>query len=187
MSGNHDDRYAGTRLHEMNAAPTTGTNNRIMLAVLTVHEAVHGNPWITERWRVLGVVAGDSLGTARERRAVRSGPEAQEYLWTGLPLCLNVSEADSYYYNLIGDNPSVYVFGHRDDDGEFVPIQVSIEYIDAMAHGESGNEVCAVPMPPDIYRHVEEFVLEHFVPEEPRQRRKRDEGRRGGGQREPND
>jgi hypothetical protein len=171
----------------MNPASATATTNRFMLAVLTAREAVHGNPWISERWRVLGVVAGESLGSARERRVVRSGPETREYLWTGLPLCLNVSEADSYYYNLIGDNPSVYVFGHRDDDGEFVPTQVSIEYIDALAHGESGNEVFAVPMPPEIYRCVEEFVLEHFVPEEPRQRRKRDDGRRGGGRREPND
>lgn len=171
----------------MSTASTIGTNNRIMLAVLTAREPVHGNPWISERWRVLGVVAGESLGKARKRRVVRSGPEIQEYLWTGLPLCLNVSEADSYYYNLIGDNPSVYVFGHRDDDGEFVPTQVSIEYIDAMAQGESGSEIFAVPMPPVVYRQVEEFVLEHFVPEEPRQRRKRDEGRRGGGQHEPND
>ena len=187
MQGIRNDGYAGKWLHHMNMASATGTNNCIMLAVLTAREAVHGNPWITERWRVLGVVAGESLGKARERRVARSGPEAEEYLWTGLPLYLNVSEADSYYYNLIGDNPCVYVFGHRDDDGEFVPTQVSVEYIDALAHGEAGNEVFAVPMPPELYRHVEGFVLEHFVPEEPRQRRKRDESGRGGGQHEPND
>ena len=171
----------------MSTTSVTGTSNRITLAVLTAREAVHGNPWITERWRVLGVVAGESFGTVRERRVARSGPESEQYLWTGLVLCLNVSETDSYYYNLIGDKPCVYVFGHRDSGGEFIPTQVSIEYIDALSHGESGNEMFSVPMPPEVYRTVEEFVLEHHVPEEPRQRRKREPGAGCGGQRGPSD
>ena len=170
----------------MNATSASGMHDRIALAVVTAHEPVHGNPWISDRWRVLGVVAGEAPGSMRERRLMRSAPEAQEYLWTGLVLRLNASEADSYYYNLIGDNPSVYVFGKRDDEGEFIPTAVSIDYIDAMAYAESGNEMFAVPMPPEVYRRVEQFVLEHFVPEEPRQRRKRDMNRHGG-YREPND
>lgn len=174
-------------LPDLSTASATGVRIRITLAVLTAREAVNDNPWITERWRVLGVVAGESFGAARERRVARSAPDSEQYLWTGLPLCLNVSEADSYYYNLIGDNPCVYIFGHRDTSGEFVPTQVSIEYIDAMAHAETGNEVFSVPMPPEVYRKVEEFVLEHFVPEEPRQSRKRGDDRSGGGYREPND
>jgi hypothetical protein len=174
-------------LPDMNTAPAASARIQITVAVLTVREAVKGNPWITERWRILGVVAGESLGTARERRVVRSAPDSEQYLWTGLSLLLNEPEADSYYYNLLGDNPSVYIFGHRDASGEIVPTQVSVEYIDAMAHAETGNEVFSVPMPPEVYRIVEEFVLEHFVPEEPRQSRKRGDDRSGGGHREPND
>ncbi len=174
-------------LPDMSTASAAGARSHIALAVLTAREALPDNPWITERWCVLGVVAGESFGAAREKRVARSAPESEQYLWTGLSLRLNVSEADSYYYNLIGDNPSVYVFGHRDTSGEIVPTQVSIEYIDAMAHAETGNEVFSVPMPPEVYRKVEEFVLEHFVPEEPRQRRKRGDDRSGGGYREPHD
>lgn len=171
---------------DSSAASTASAHVAIALAVLTAREAVHDNPWITERWRVLGVVAGESFGSAREKRVIRSTPESEQCLWIGLSLYLNVSEADSYYYNLIGDNPCVYIFGHRDTSGEIVPTQVSVEYIEAMAHAETGNEVFSVPMPPEVYRTVEEFVLEHFVPEEPRQSRKRS-GKSGGGYREPND
>ena len=174
-------------LPDLSASSAAGARIHIMLAVMTTRETVHDNPWIAERWRVLGVVAGESFGTGRNKRLVRSTPESEEYLWTGLSLCLDASEVDSYYHNLIGSNPSVYIYGHRDNSGEIIPTQISIEYIEAMAHAEFGNEVFPVPMPPEAYRKIEEFVLEHFVPEEPRQHRKRGDDRGGRGVREPND
>lgn len=147
--------------------------DKISLSVVTAREPVTDNPWINERWRVLGVVAGsDKRAPGIERTLLRSGPEGEQYLWSGLVLPLHAAEADGYYYNLIGQNPSVYVFCECDESGEPRPRQLTIEYIDAMAHTESGNTTFSVPMPPEVYRHVERFVLEHFVPEEPRMKRK---------------
>lgn len=159
--------------------------DRIPIAVLTAREGVHDNPWITERWKVIGVVAGEALGTKRARRCVRSTPDAAQYLWTGFTLHLSPAEADSYYYNLIGDNPSVYVYAQRDDSGEPVPRQVSLDYIEAMALSESGNDSYAVPMPPEVYRIVEQFVLEHYEPEEPRLKRKHERNAAHGEPHEP--
>ncbi|UCH54030.1 MAG: DUF3305 domain-containing protein [Pseudomonadota bacterium] len=146
----------------------------VPVGVVTVHETVSGNPWINERWRVVGVLAGETLGTTRGRRSIRRGQDSEEFLWTGLTLRLTPVEADSYYHNLIGRAPAVYVKTQAENDGEPIPIQVSIEYIEALAFDEAGNDSHAVPMPPDIYRIVERFVLEHYVPEEPRMKRKRD-------------
>jgi hypothetical protein len=150
--------------------------DRIALSVITAHEPVMGNRWISERWRVLGVVAGAHVAAkGRERTQLRAGPDGERYLWSGLTLTLRAADAESYYYNLVGDNPSVYVYCHYDDDGELVPLQATLEYIDAMAHGESGNETFAVPLPPELYRCVEQFVLDHYVPEEPRLKRKHEQ------------
>jgi Protein of unknown function (DUF3305) len=146
----------------------------ITIGVLTEHTAVRDNPWITERWRAIGVVAGEHFGGARERRPTRTATEVQEYLWTGFELRLTKSQADSYYFNLVGANPSVYVLGHVDDDGEFVPTEVSVDYIDALSRAETGADTFVVPMPPEVYRMVEEFVLANYEPEERRPKRKHD-------------
>lgn len=151
----------------------TVLGDEIPLSVITARETVSDNPWIDERWKVLGVVAGHSQDIGHINcRQVRTGPEGEEYLWTGLVLRLKKSEVDSYYYNIVGNNPSVYVFCRTDDSGEPRPHTITVDYIEAMAHGESGNTTFAVPMPPEVYRGVERFVLEHYTPEEPKMKRK---------------
>lgn len=147
---------------------------RIALAVVTAREAVAGNRWISERWRVVGVVASADAPGKLNRRALRTDTDSEQYLWTGLTLQLHPSEAESYYYNLLGTNPSVYVYCDDDPSGEPCPRFVTAEYIDAMGHRETGNSTHAVPMPPDIYRRIERYVLEHYQPEEPKMKRKRD-------------
>jgi hypothetical protein len=147
--------------------------SEIPLGVITAREPVSGNAWISERWKVLGVVAGQVNNTGGiVCRQLRAGPEGEEFLWTGFVLRLQQNEVDSYYYNIVGQNPSVYVYCQNDDSGEPRPRAVTIDYIDAMSHGESGNATFSVPMPPEVYRCVEEFVLAHYTPEEPKMKRK---------------
>jgi hypothetical protein len=147
--------------------------DQIPLAVITAREPVTDNKWISERWRVVGVVAGSSQDRGKLARTVlRSAPDGEQYLWTGLVLRLRPSEADSYYYNLIGQNPSLYIYCHQESTGEPCPRSITAEYIDALAHGETGNDTHSVPMPPDVYRCIEHYVLEHYVPEEPKMKRK---------------
>jgi hypothetical protein len=148
--------------------------DRFPLGVIVAREPVHGNRWIDERWQVAGVVCGSAVAGGRERRVLRDGPEGTHYLWPGLELRLRAADAESYYYNLLGDNPSLYVYCDAADDGELVPVSVSAEYIDAMWHQEFGNLTFAVPMPAEVYRSIEQFVAQHYVPEEPRRKRKRD-------------
>lgn len=158
--------------------------DRLPLGAIVAREPVAGNRWIEERWRVSGLVCGAVVDGERRRQLLREGPEGSQYLWSGLELRLRPGEAESYYYNLLGSNPSLYVYCERDASGELLPFSVSAEYIDAMWHQEFGNEVQAVPMPPEVYRFVEQFVMAHYTPEEPRRKRKRDavpSGEAGGG------
>lgn len=156
--------------------------DRIPLSVITAREPVANNPWIDERWKVVGVVAGAANESGKITRSLlRAGPDSEQYLWTGFELRLRRSETDAYYYNLIGQNPSLYVYCHVDERGEPCPRSVTAEYIDAMAHSESGNPTFSVPMPPEVYRLIECYVLENYTPEEPRMKRKheRDANRAG--------
>jgi hypothetical protein len=155
--------------------------DRLPLGAIIAREPVTGNRWIDERWRVAGVVYGAVVDGERRRSLLREGPEGTHFLWTGLELRLKPADAESYYYNLLGDNPSLYVYCEAGEDGELVPISVSAEYIDAMWHQEFGNAVFAVPMPPEVYRIIEQFAAAHYVPEEPRRKRKRDCAPNGGG------
>lgn len=155
--------------------------DRLPLGAIVAREPVAGNRWIDERWRVLGVVCGAVVAGKRSRKVLRDGPEGTHYLWSGLELRLRPADAESYLYNLGGDNPSLYVYCETAEDGELVPVSVDAEYIDAMWHQEFGNPVFAVPMPPEVYRIIEQFAAAHYVPEEPRAKRKRDGAPNGGG------
>jgi hypothetical protein len=156
--------------------------DRFPVSVIIAQEPVQNMRWISERWTVLGVVGGQNVteGTI-ERKLIRAGQEGNQYLWTGFSLTLLRSAADSYYYNLMGKSPSVYVVCHRKEEGkEITPFLTTVEYIAATAYGEVNTEVFAVPMPPEIYRWVEQFVLENFVPEEKKSKRKHADGFKEG-------
>jgi Protein of unknown function (DUF3305) len=165
-------------------------NDRMHLSVITAREPVANNRWISERWRVVGVVAAGAVDrSGGERRTIYSGTDATHYLWSGFELRLYPHESESYYRNLLGQVPSVYVVCQVDESGELIPVETSADYIEAGARREAGDEVAPVPMPPEIYRWVEAFVVNHYTPEEPKLRRKRPDGHRSGGPRqyEPND
>ena len=85
----------------------------------------------------------------------------------------------------MASRPSVFVVCAEDEDGEPPrPVHATVSYGEASAYMETDEPVFSVPMPPEIYRWVEGFVLEHYVPEPPRKRRREDwkrGERRGGG------
>lgn len=144
------------------------------VAVVTAREPVSDNRWISERWRVVGVLPGEVLPDEGGRRLIRAGPDGEQYLWGGFAIRLNETDADAYYYNLVGRNPSVQVICERSDNGELLPRVTTVDYIDGMSFREAEYEVHAVPMPPELYLWVERYVLDHYVPEEKPLRRKRD-------------
>lgn len=157
----------------MSISETQLPSDRIPLSIVTAREPVTNNPWISERWKVAGAVAGQVKDSGKiVRTLLRAGPDNEQYLWSGFVLRLRPSEADSYYYNIIGQNPSLYVYCDYDDSGEPCPRSVTAEYIEALSHAETGNAVFNVPMPPEVYRIIEQYVLEHYEPEEPKMKRK---------------
>ena len=134
---------------------------------------VKRGPWSVPSWRAVSVVAGEHVaGVGSGPKAVYEGDDEAQYLWSGLSMSLHRDLAEEYWYNLTGDNPSLFVICHETPEGELTPFRVTADHDSATTCLESDDQVFSVPIPPEIYRYLEEFVVAHFVPKE-RKKRKR--------------
>jgi hypothetical protein len=124
---------------------------------------------------VVGVVAGEHAGAVPAPAA--GGGAGAHRVYAGLNLQLHRDDAESYYCNLVAERPSVFVICEQTDGGELKPMRVTVSYGEASAWTEVEETVQAVAMPPEVYRWVEQYVLEHYVPMKQR-KRKRDDWKR---------
>ena len=159
---------------------TTPVPDEFSVSVLVEYRETPDNRWEEGRWQVAGVIAGSQEkvrpGTTRETgpdRQLHAATSGQQFLHTGLCMRLYKDDAESYYFNLISDNPGVFVICHQEAGGPLQPFIATLSYGEATSYMETDEIVESVPMPPELYRWAERFVLEHYVPEK-RKKRKRD-------------
>jgi len=132
----------------------------------------------SRRWKALGLVAGEQFASpAPERRPMRTGPEGDLFLWTGFTCRLHPAHTDDYAYNLQSDTPGVYIIV-RTADRSFRPCSVTLsldeaQNTDATDLRSADDTVLTVPMPPEVYRWVERFILDHHVPKRRKARGKK--------------
>ena len=153
---------------------TEKVSQKFPVAVLVEYQAVHGNRWVDGRWLVTGVVAGERLAAdGIHRKRVHSSEAGQQYLWSGLSIELHKDDAESYYYNLISDNPSAFVICSEEQGEPLQPFIVTLSYGEATSYMETDVRVERVEMPAELYRRLEQYVLANYVPEK-KKKRKRD-------------
>ncbi|HHB11771.1 MAG TPA: DUF3305 domain-containing protein [Chromatiales bacterium] len=148
----------------------TTTEAYIPVGVLLAREEVRMGRWRVPRWSARGVVAGAAAGATR--RLLRCDERSQEWLVGGLALRLYRDEAEGYWFNLSGERPRLFVVCRPESGGGMTPFLVTADGEEAAAYEEGGDQVFAVPMPPEVYRLVEDYVLTHFRPT-PKRKRKR--------------
>jgi len=154
----------------------TGPRVSRPVAVIMGRRTVAGRGWHVPSWRVVGVVAGAELAAGHAARGspARSDGGEEHFLWGGLRLELYRDAAESYWANLTGTHPSLFVLCSEDDTGRMVPKAVTADQDEAGSAVEVDDRVFAAPMPPEIYQQVEAFVVEHLVPQEKRKRKRSD-------------
>lgn len=146
---------------------------RHTVAVVMQRTQVRRAQWSVPSWTAVSVVAGDNLvGKGNGRSPIYTRDDEAQFLWSGLTLELHSDLAEDYWYNLTGENPSLYVICHESPDGELAPFRVAADHDSAAVCLESDDQVFAVAIPPEIYQRLEQFVVKHFVPRE-RKKRKR--------------
>jgi hypothetical protein len=135
------------RMTEGERAPATPT--RFPVTVLMERRNVDGNPWISERWKAVGVTVGAARanGGVNPVRVV-SGPDGDQYLWSGLQVELFRDEAESYYHNLMASTPGCYIIARFGEDGMPAPVLVTLSFDAGQAYLEGGDTVYNVPLPP---------------------------------------
>ena len=160
---------------------STPVPDSFAVSVLVEYRKARDNRWEDGHWQVTGVVAGsgqspDDLVQVRRLHAASGG---QQYLWSGLRIRLHRDDAESYYFNLLSDRPRVFVICSPEAGEAPRPFIATLSYGEATSYMETDEVVESVDMPAELYRWAERFVLEHYVPEK-RRKRKRDDWKATG-------
>ncbi|HTQ76511.1 MAG TPA: DUF3305 domain-containing protein [Burkholderiales bacterium] len=121
-----------------------------------------GGRWPAEVWEAVGAIPGFATGESAHRIVASGG--AEQWLYPDLELLLRKADADGYYLNVSTKEPKIFVMW-REQDGRGVPSHVTVSYSEASCWMEGGEQVDPVPMPPELYAWVGEFVEKYYRPE----------------------
>jgi len=147
---------------------------RHTVAVIMQRSQVQQGRWSVPSWRALSVVAGDHLvGKGAGQTPIYEDDTDAQFLWSGFSLELYRDQAEEYWYNLTGESPSLFVICHESPDGDLTPFRVTADQDSASGCLESDDQVFAVPIPPEIYQHLEKFIVAHYVPSERKVRKRK--------------
>ena len=141
--------------------------------IVMQHRRIENNIWTSEKWEVEAVVAGGKDTDDEPVRSIsRIGTDDEKYIWSNYQINLFKDEAESYYFNIISETPYVFVVCRDEEDGsQLTPFNVSVNYDEAASYMELDDQVFQVTMPPEIYRWVEAYVINNYVPVKKKKRK----------------
>jgi len=148
---------------------------KFQVTVMMQRQEIANNPWTDASWKALGVMIDNRHDPELKHfERVVADADIEQYLWSGLPLSLYADECESYYYNLMADNPLIFVISRTNEVlNQPEPFVVTASFDEANAYQESDDQVFSAVMAPDIYRWIEGFVLENYVPEKKYKRKRK--------------
>lgn len=153
------------------------------LSLILERRTVNRGPLHIPSWSLAALIAGGPGGGIGRGRCIRRENGREEFLWTGLSLPLTPGSAESYWFNLIGESPSLFVICRPEPDPGLAPVAVTADHDLATAHLEADDTVFSAPIPAEIMPRLERFVMDHYRPEPPggSKRRAPDKGSSGNG------
>ena len=157
---------------------------RMRVAVM-MERRPSSHPWARYSYDAIGVVVRDLDEEKAVTRVFQDG-DIEHYLVTGLGLRLHVDECESYYHNLMSPEPGCFIVAEQPDDNEILPLPylVSLSFDEAHAYLEGDELVYSVPIPPELYKWAEAYVLTHYVATRKTKRKLKDwteQGKPGSG------
>jgi Protein of unknown function (DUF3305) len=121
--------------------------------------------WADVVWEPHGVVPG-YLGADKKLLLQHDG--VAQWLHPGFKLELHRDEVEGYYENVVTADPRVFVLWRMEGE-EALPLDVTASRDEASRWVDGGHAVDGVPMPPEIYAWVGDYVERNYRPE-PRKR-----------------
>ncbi len=132
--------------------------------------------WQDVSWDAIGVcgTTGESLDENPQNKVemIKRG-EIEQLIYRNLKLRLFLDECESYYHNLMSPKPGCFVIAREDDKGRPVPFLVSFSFDEAHAYQEGDDLVYSVPIPAELYRWLEAYVVENYAPVKRRKRKRK--------------
>ena len=132
--------------------------------------------WRFVEWTASGVLTGEQhLSDTSKRLVIHEEEGCRRIMWTNFSIRLLKDGAESYWSNLMAEHPSLFIVCHRDEsDEEPEPFLVTVNYDDIIGYQEVDADVYRLPLPPDIYQWLERYVVNNYVPEVKKKRRRTD-------------
>jgi len=129
--------------------------------------------WADYVWTAAGIAVGNARHVPDESRISHIEDDTLLQFYSGYQVHLYIDECDGYYHNLMSPSPRCFVVVRQDEATDRpVPFMVSLSFDEAHAYLEGDDTVHAVDIPPELYRWMELYVLEHYCPQ-PIKKRKR--------------
>jgi hypothetical protein len=117
--------------------------------------------WADSIWEPWGVLPGYAEGAAR---VLRQGEGSVQWLHPGLTLVIHRDEAEGYYMNVSAPEPSVFILWRMEGE-QALPVDVTVSADEAGRWLDGGHSVDRVPMPPEIFAWLGDWVEKNYRPQ----------------------
>ncbi len=158
--------------------PTIGTRLHFSATVLLEKRKVQRKFWHSHSWYLDTVAIGDAVcKAAKGGELAYTKSTGDVFRWSGFQVTLYKDACERYWHALISDEPKIYVVC-RDSDAEcephdVTPLCITLDYDEALAFAETDDLTLSAPIPPQLYRYMEDFVLAHYRPVPFKKRKRR--------------
>jgi hypothetical protein len=125
------------------------------------------NRWADHVWEPIGVLPGS--GDAAGPRMLVDENGLQQWLHSGFSLVLHRDECEGYYLNVSASTPRVFVLWRIDEDAA-LPLDVTASSEEGGRWLDAGHSVDGVPMPPEVFAWVGDYVERNYRPEPQKKR-----------------
>jgi hypothetical protein len=119
--------------------------------------------WADYVWEPVSVVTGPQA-TGSEPQLIADNEGVLQWLHPGFRIVLHKDEAEGYYLNCAGEAPKVFVLWRMDDE-RALPVEVTASFEEAGRWLDAGHSVDGVPITPEIFSWVGQYVEANYRPQ----------------------
>jgi len=137
--------------------------------------------WAIPNWSLHSIVSGEKLqqGTTARQGAqtvlIYEDEDTRRSLHGGLSLNLFKDGGEGYWYNLLSNDPYLFVICEGEPSAmEVVPLYITANQDEATGHLETDDLVLSIAMPDDLRELLERYVMDHYEPRQKKKRKRRD-------------
>jgi len=116
--------------------------------------------WQLPHWDLVALLPQHTGDGSQRRQPLQGEQDEGHVIWSGFWLELFRDGLQSYYQNLMGKQPSLFVLCRDDDeDTDLAPTMISANFADAEAHMETDGIVLSTPLVAPFSNWLAEYIL----------------------------